>query len=111
MLGHDFVCLSSADHGNKHYYPLRQIRVIITHPYIGVLGIKLTSPNSPIPTTSVMLNAGNGFNTPNLNDMVLLSNAFYEEGVDGNWTLEVVDVDAVVDNGVLNSWSIRIYGH
>jgi subtilisin-like proprotein convertase family protein len=75
-----------------------------------VVAIELTSPGA---TKSILLNIANGFNSANLSNMVLLSNAFYGETVaDGTWTLRVIDGDGgTPDNGVLNSWSIKVWGH
>jgi subtilisin family serine protease len=87
-----------------------QVRVTVTHPYIQVVAIELTSPGA---TKSILLNIANGFNSANLSNMVLLSNAFYGETVaDDTWTLRVIDGDGgTPDNGVLNSWSIKVWGH
>ena len=88
-----------------------QIRVNITHPFSGDLGIELTSPQG---TRSVLKTIRDGFaGSANLTDMVLLSNAFYGENPTGNWTLKVVDGDTHVapNTGTLNNWAIRVYGH
>jgi len=84
-----------------------QIAVTAAHTYIGDLGIELTSPAG---TKTILLNIRNGFNGSGLNGMVLASNAFYGETSAGNWTIKVVDGDAI-DTGTLNGWQIRIYGH
>jgi subtilisin family serine protease len=84
-----------------------QIKISANHPYIGDLGIELTSPAG---TRSILLNARNGFSSANLSDMVLTSNAFYGETSNGNWTIKVVD-SAFFDTGTLDSWSIRVFGH
>ncbi|HEX7927555.1 MAG TPA: S8 family peptidase [bacterium] len=86
-----------------------QIQVDITHAFPGDVGIELTSPSG---TRSVLLNIRNAFGRSDLNivDWAPLSNAFYGENPDGTWTLKVVD-GMPEDAGVLNSWSIRIFGH
>jgi subtilisin family serine protease len=84
-----------------------QIKISVSHPYIGDLGIELTSPAG---TRSILLNARNGFSSADLSDMVLTSNAFYGETSNGNWTVKVVDT-AFFDTGTLDSWSIRVFGH
>lgn len=75
----------------------------ITHPQTNDLGIHLTSPAG----TESILN-------PIYNDALagdadlswtLLSNAFYGESPNGEWTLRVVDA-AVEDEGTLDEWSL-----
>ncbi|MBF0351554.1 MAG: S8 family serine peptidase [SAR324 cluster bacterium] len=84
-----------------------QIRVSVTHPYTGDLGIELVSPSG---TKSILLNILNGFaNDTNLSDMLLLSNAFYGEGSSGNWTVKIIDGSAT-DSGTLTNWQIHIHG-
>jgi subtilisin family serine protease len=83
-----------------------QIRVEITHPHTGNLGIKLTSP---VGTKSLLLNVANGFGSDHNLAMRLASNAFYNELSNGNWKINVVDLFG--DGGKLVSWNIRIYGH
>jgi hypothetical protein len=86
-----------------------QIRVSATHSFIGVLGIELVSPSGK---RSVLKNIFDGFaGSSDLEDMVLLSNAFYGENPAGVWTIKVVDADATVDAGTLTGWSIRVFGH
>lgn len=85
-----------------------QIKVNITHPYSGDIALELTSPAG---TKSILLNANNAFkNNANLDNMVLLSNAFYGENSQGAWTLRVVDAKAG-DTGHLEDWSLKINGH
>lgn len=94
-----------------------QITINVTHPFTGDIGIELTSPSN---TRSVLKYIRDGFATvsklgvvsgsANLNNMVLLSNAFYGENAPGTWTIKVVD-GAANNTGTLNSWSIRVYGH
>ncbi len=85
-----------------------QIRVSVTHPFTGDLGIELISPKG---TRSVLKNIRDQFgNSANLSNMVLLSNAFYGENPTGSWTIKVVD-GAPADTGTLDNWAIRVYGH
>lgn len=106
-----------------------QIQVNITHGRPGDLAIELTSPAG---TKSILLNAFNSFMMPydssgepiwvaDLDDMVLLSNAFYGENSQGLWTLKVIDAmdgstgtqwdDASSQTGTLDNWSINVIGH
>jgi subtilisin-like proprotein convertase family protein/subtilisin family serine protease len=85
-----------------------QIRVNITHPFTGDLGVELSSPQG---TRSVLKTIRDGFaGSADLTNMVLLSNAFYGENPTGTWTIKVVDGNTV-DTGTLNNWAIRVYGH
>jgi hypothetical protein len=85
-----------------------QIGVSATHPSTGDLGIELTGPSG---TKSILLNIKNGFSlSPDLNAMVLETNAFYGESSAGTWTLRVVDGWAA-DTGTLTNWQLRIFGH
>ncbi len=91
-----------------HVIEAVQISVTATHPYIGDLGIELTSPSG---TRSVLKNIRDGFgSSPDLNGMVLLSNAFYGENPAGSWTIKIVDGNAQ-DTGMLTNWKIRVFGH
>ncbi len=83
------------------------MQLSVTHPFVYDLGIKLTSPGG---TKSVLLNVGNNLMSPDLTGKILLSNAFYGEAADGNWTLEIVD-GISPDAGTFGSWAIRVYGH
>ncbi|MDO8413655.1 MAG: S8 family serine peptidase [Gallionellaceae bacterium] len=85
-----------------------QIKVSVTHPHTGDLGIELTSPSG---TKSILKNIRDGFSTnANLAGMVLESNAFYGEPGAGAWTIKVIDGNAA-NTGTLTNWQIRIYGH
>lgn len=88
-----------------------QIKISVTHSHVGDLGIALTSPSG---TTSILLNARNGFSgSNNLTNMVLTSNAFYGETSNGTWTIKVIDADNTNDSssGILTSWSMKVNGH
>ncbi len=90
-----------------HVIEAVQISVTATHPFTGDLAIELTSPAG---TRSVLKTGDGGFGGPDLNGMVLLSNAFYGENPAGIWTIKVVDV-APADVGTLTNWQIRVFGH
>jgi subtilisin-like proprotein convertase family protein len=91
-----------------HVIEAVQISVTATHPYIGDLGIELTSPSN---TRSVLKNIRDGFDSANdLSGMVLLSNAFYGENPAGTWTIRIVDGNGR-DTGTLTNWKIRVFGH
>ena len=86
-----------------------QIKVIITHPRSGEVGLELTSPNG---TKSILKYVNDSFlidDDANLN-MVLLSNAFYGESSQGNWTLKVID-GKNGNTGLLSRWKMNIIGH
>ncbi len=84
-----------------------QISVNITHDFATDLGIEITSPSG---TVSTVMNINSGILTENLSNTQFLSNAFYGEPSNGNWTIKVVD-GATGDSGILNSWKINFYGH
>ena len=83
-----------------------QIHVKITHPYVGDLGIELTSPEN---TKSILMHINSNILEVNINNL-LSSNAFYMEGSRGNWTLKVID-GGKGDTGTLESWKIKFFGY
>jgi subtilisin family serine protease len=86
-----------------------QIKVSITHPRSGEVGLELTSPSG---TKSILKYVNDSFlidDDANLN-MVLLSNAFYGESSQGNWTLKAID-GKNGNTGILSRWKINIIGH
>lgn len=87
-----------------------QIKVSVTHPYTGDLGIELTSPSG---TKSILKNIRDGFGAnANLVNMVLESNAFYGEAGAGTWTIKVIDGNLPDTPPLaLTNWQIRVYGH
>lgn len=85
-----------------------QIKLTTTHPYIGDLGVQLTSPSGT--TSRILLVNSNIPELGGLSDFTLISNAFYGESSAGTWTLKVVDGKAT-DIGQLSSWKIKINGH
>ncbi|MCO4795042.1 MAG: S8 family serine peptidase [Bacteriovoracaceae bacterium] len=84
-----------------------QIKISIDHTYAGDLGVELTSPSG---MKSILMNINSNILEQNLNDVLLLSNAFYGESSSGNWTLKVID-GAPADEGTLKSWKINFFGH
>ena len=80
------------------------LRINITHPMTHELGIHLTSPSA---TESILNPVFNEALAGDANlDWSLLSNAFYGESPNGEWTLKVVDA-APGDAGRLNNWNLR----
>lgn len=85
------------------------IRVNIVHPNPGDLQIELSKD---LTRKSVLLNpysafGENGFNNDNI---VLLTNLFFGDTGDGDWTIKVLD-HVQGNTGTFTSWSIRILGH
>ena len=86
-----------------------QVKINVSHINSGVLAVELTSPAG---TKSMLLNPLNAFGTSdNITDFVMLSNAFYGENQDGNWTIKVIDAHSTSDAGTLVNWSFRVFGH
>ena len=83
-----------------------QIKVTLTHPAIGNLGLELSSPSG---TKSIIIPINSRREHSNMVDVPLLSNAFYGESATGNWTIKVID-PATGETGTLNKWSIKIFG-
>ena len=76
----------------------------ITHPFTNDLGITLTSPAG---TKSVLLPVYSETLVGNADlDWELLSNAFYGESPNGEWTIHVIDA-ATGDVGMLDSWQLN----
>lgn len=86
-----------------------QVKVNITHPKSGEIGVHLISPNG---TESLLMNINNSFLLSDDTDLniVLASHAFYGENSNGNWTIKIIDGQSS-NIGTLNSWSINILGH
>lgn len=79
------------------------LHVDITHPMTNDLGIHLISPAG---TESILNPIFNDAHAGNADlDWNLLSNAFYGESPNGDWTIKVVDA-AAADVGTLDSWSL-----
>jgi subtilisin-like proprotein convertase family protein len=86
-----------------------QVRVQVSHPRSGQLGVELTSPQG---TKSILMQINNSFlisNDSNLN-IVLTSHAFYGEDVNGNWTIKIIDGQSG-STGTLTRWDLNILGH
>ncbi len=86
-----------------------QIKINITHPKSGELGVELTSPSG---TKSILLNVNNSllFEGDSNLDVVLASNAFYGESAQGTWTVKVID-GLAGSTGSLVKWDLNIVGH
>ncbi len=84
-----------------------QIKLNVTHPFVGDLGVELTSPAG---TKSRLMLINSGILVSDINDEVLLTNAFYGETSAGSWKLKIVD-GATDDIGSLNNWTLKVYGH
>lgn len=82
------------------------ITLDISHPFTNDLGVYLVSP---LGTESILLPVFTETLVNNVDlDWDLLSNAFYGESPNGDWTLRVIDA-ASGDTGTLNAWSLRLY--
>lgn len=84
-----------------------QIKLNVTHSYIGDLGVEITSPSG---TKSILMNINSGVGVSNIDDEILLTNAFYGENMSGIWSLKIIDGQAE-DTGKLNKWSLKVFGH
>ncbi|XOV90693.1 MAG: S8 family serine peptidase [Pseudomonadota bacterium] len=82
-----------------------RVGLILTHPRTSDLGIELTSPSG---TRSVLFTIRSVFTGADL-EMELMSNAFYGEPANGNWTIKVVD-SLTGETGTLTDWGMRFYG-
>ncbi|MBE0365718.1 hypothetical protein PULV_b0357 [Pseudoalteromonas ulvae UL12] len=109
-----------------------QVKLNIDHTRLRDLAIELVSPSG---TRSVLMSARTGLlagNDGGYTDSVMLSNHFYGEQAQGNWTLNVIDTDKGTSYtlgynpslgligfnsrnnavaGLLKDWSIRVFGH
>ncbi len=83
------------------------VELDIEHRYGADLGVAVTSPGG---TRSVVNAPFNALleDFPGMSDWQLLSNAFYGETPNGEWTIQVVDL-AAGDTGVLQSWRLRFH--
>lgn len=84
-----------------------QIKVSIDHTMIGDLGVELVSPSG---TRSKLLLIRSNIKDTSVSDFTLLTNAFYGESSQGNWTIKVVD-GLSTHTGKLVSWKLKINGH
>jgi len=91
-----------------------QVRVSVTHNYVENLGLQLTSPAG---TKSILTNINSFVLDKDMNNVLLLTNAFYGESSAGTWTLKVVDGSSINADGTTNgtgtltNWKINILGH
>ena len=86
-----------------------EIRLTTTHPYIGDLRLRLTSPNGlASELADQRLCAGSG-GCGNYADWPFGSVRHLGEPANGVWTFEATDM-AVADEGSFDRWSIRFYG-
>lgn len=87
---------------SKNYYIEGvQVKIETTHPYLQELGFELISPSG---TKSILLNL-NSYVVRNNNlsyDALFLTNAFFGEKANGNWTIRVIDGMAQ-DVGILKN--------
>ena len=83
------------------------LEISATHSYAPDLGITITSPGGTESIVNPPLNAILN-HLPELRQWRLLSNAFYGERPNGEWTIRVVDL-ASGDTGELESWRLRFY--
>ncbi len=75
-----------------------------THPFTNDLGIALTSPAG---TESILLPVYSETLAGDVDlDWKLLSNAFYGESPNGEWTIRIIDA-AAGDTGTLDSWQLE----
>lgn len=80
------------------------LEIDVTHPFTNDLGIHLFSPSG---TESILNPVFNEVLAGNADlDWHLLSNAFYGESPNGEWTLKIVDA-APEDSGTLDAWGLR----
>ena len=83
-----------------------QLSIQVTHPFTNDLGIYLISPSG---TASILHPVFSETLVGDANlDWKLLSNAFYGESPNGDWTLKVIDA-ASGDTGTLDSWSLTLW--
>lgn len=91
-----------------------QVRVQVAHPRSGQVGVELYGPaGSGTPTKSILLNINNTFlfdNDSNL-DIVLTTNAFYGESINGTWKIKLIDGRDDDLEGSLVQWEMNILGH
>lgn len=84
-----------------------QIEVNITHNFVEDVAVELTSPSG---TKSILWKAINVMNDSNFVGTKMLSNAFYGEPADGQWTIKIVDAIGG-QLGTLTGWTLKVYGH
>ncbi len=100
----DGVTNTIADNNNLIVESIN-INVCLSHDRPSDLSIALTSPSD---TRSVLLPPFNGFSNTD-SCFNLISNAFYGESSNGNWSIKIVD-KKVNTEGTINNWKITIFG-
>jgi len=83
------------------------LEIGVEHTDASDLGVSLTSPGGMASVLNAPFNAVLD-DHPGLIEWRLLSNAFYGESPNGEWTVTVVDL-APGDSGTLGSWRLRFY--
>jgi len=89
-----------------------EVNVNITHSNIGDLILKLISPNG---TVSTLVNRpgftglGGGSAIDNISNFTLMSNAFWGETGNGQWTLQAIDARSGAV-GTLQNWTLKLIG-
>lgn len=89
-----------------------QLELEIYHTHVGDIGVEVVSPSG---TRSILLNPMNTYSWYNDPDqapfkLVLLSNAFYGESTNGEWSIRVLDA-LPADTGEWKSYKLRFFGH
>jgi hypothetical protein len=85
-----------------------RVKLYASHMKPSGLSVALVSPSG---TRSVLLTPFNGYARWDTSDFIeFSSNAFYGEPMQGDWKLEIKD-HYPGNGGVLNRWSIKVYGH
>ena len=83
------------------------LEISVTHNYASDLGVTITSPGGTESVVNPPFNAVHD-RLSDLRQWRLLSNAFYGERPNGEWTIRMVDL-ASGDTGQLESWRLRFY--
>ena len=85
-----------------------QLMLWVTHADISELSFELVSPQG---TRSIIVNGRNSLQgISNYQGELFLSNAFYQENIQGNWILKVVDAKTGNPAGTLTRWSLNFLG-
>ncbi len=84
-----------------------ELAIRAMHPFPNDLGIALVSPAGTESILNPVYNDPLAAETQGLQDWSLLSNAFYGESPNGDWTLRVIDA-APGDIGSLDAWSLTL---
>lgn len=94
---------------DRHNIVIEHVLVTVTidHPYVGDVGLELTSPGG---MKSKLMMINNNILPVNFVDVGFGSNAFFGERTRGSWTLKVID-GALEDVGKLISWKLSFVGN